>query len=61
MILTQISNFNQNAYTMYIVVMVVCFSWETGLKKILVVSESYCKLAVVLFIYVSYTNKMCLN
>ena len=26
----------------------------------LLVSESYCRIAIVLFIYVSYTNKICL-
>jgi len=29
-------------------------------KKHLLVSESYCRIAIVLFIYVSYTNKICL-
>ena len=29
-------------------------------KKHLLVSESYCTIAVVLFIYVSYTNIICL-
>ena len=29
-------------------------------KKHLLVSESYCRIAIVLFIYVSYTNNTCL-
>ena len=29
-------------------------------KKHLLVSDSYCRIAIVLFIYVSYTNKICL-
>ena len=29
-------------------------------KKHLLVSESSCRIAIVLFIYVSYTNKICL-
>ena len=44
----------------YLFVIFVCFSKETDLKKSMLVSESYCRIAIVLFIYVSYTNKICL-
>ena len=44
----------------YLFVIIVCSTQETDLKKKhLLVSESYCTIAVVLFIYVSYTNKIC--
>jgi len=40
----------------------VFFSYETDLlKELVLVSESYCTIAVVQFIYVNYTNKICSN